>query len=626
MTSSRRTRTRRSSLGDRITHLVLGTSAIAILLVTAVLSAANHAWHKQVAFESLRAQAEIAALNSAAPMGFGDVETAAEVLHGLGTIENVSSATLFKLDGTLFAYYAAGEPQLQHLEPGEADGRLVVVLQVEERSDQLGSMQVVYDLGPLRGQLLRNLLLSALIGAIALGLSALAARKGARLLVRRLERLDQTAAEVSDSRDYSVRAPVEGNDEIAGFTHTFNEMLAQIELQDEQLRASRQEALVASRLKDEFLATLSHELRTPMTPIAGWAQMLPRLAEGHPQVAQASQVIGRNALAMTRIIDDLLDMSRIISGKIRLEVTLFPFAQVLEDAIESVRLAAEARDIAVTREVAPGLLLRGDPHRIGQVLWNLLANAVKFTPPGGTVAVHARVVDGAVRVDVRDSGIGIAPDFVPHVFDRFRQADSSVTRPYGGLGLGLAIARELVELHGGSISASSDGDGQGACFTFTLPLPREWTPAPGDGPGLLAEISAAASPLAGVRVALVEDDADARALVTAILTSHGASVRSAASATEGLALIDSDRPDVLVSDIGMQGQDGYWLAGQLRRRPEDQSRRLPAIALTAFAGEADRERAIAAGFDEHVAKPIDEQALVRAVARSARAAPSGPAV
>jgi CheY-like chemotaxis protein len=324
---------------------------------------------------------------------------------------------------------------------------------------------------------------------------------------------------------------------------------------------------------------------------------------------------------MTRIIDDLLDMSRIISGKIRLEAALFPFAQVLDDAVESVRLAAEAKDIAITRDVDPGLVLRGDAPRIQQVLWNLLANAVKFTPAGGTVAVAVRTVDGFVQVDVRDSGVGIAPDFVPYVFDRFRQADSSVTRPYGGLGLGLAIARELVELHGGRISVASDGEGRGACFSFTLPLPRtQAAPASTDPAQPQALPAPAGAVLAGVRVALVEDDADAHALVTAILTAHGASVRGATSANAGLALIDDECPDVLVSDIGMQGHDGYWLAGQLRRRPEDPARHLPAIALTAFAGEADRERAIAAGFDEHVAKPIDEQVLVRSVARLARRA------
>ena len=626
---------RATSLGDRITQLVLVTSAIAIGLVTVVLSAANHARFKEVAFETSRVQASIAALNSAAPMGFGDVGTATEVLDGLGALGDVHLATLYAPDGTVFARYVDPAAKLaqRRRAAGEdpRDGAYVVVLPVQERDDRLGTLEVVYDLASLRSDLLWNVLRSVGIGLLALSLSAFAARKGARVLVRRLERLDLTARHVAESRDYSVRADVgspgePGADEIAGFTRTFNEMLERIEQQDEALRASRQEALAASRLKDEFLATVSHELRTPMTPISGWAQMLPRFAPDNPRVVEAAQVIGRSATSMNRIIDDLLEMSRIISGKVRLDVGVFALEDVVADAVESVALAAEAKGIAVAVDVERGLRVRGDRHRIQQVLWNLLANAVKFTPAGGTVQVRARTEESVICVDVVDTGAGIDPAFLPFVFDRFRQADSSVTRPHGGLGLGLAIARQLVELHGGEISATSDGPGHGARFSFCLPVPAEQrrdaggeTPPSGAAPG---EPPQAGAPLAGLRVLLVEDDADARALVRAILEAHGAQVDVADSAPRALAMLAEVAPDVLVSDIGMPGHDGHWLVRQVRADAREAIRRMPAVALTAFAGEADRTRALEAGFDAYVSKPIDEAGLVQCLAgyRSAGAA------
>ena len=626
------------TLGDRITRLVILTSAIAILLVTAVLSATSHQRFKDVAFESLRAQASIAAMNSVAPMGFGDVDTAGEVLEGLGSLADVHFATLYTPAGEVFATYADPDAQadLRRRTAGEdpRDGAYVVVLPVREREDRLGTLEVVYDLSTLRAGLLRNLLGSLAIGLLALSLSALAARKGARLLVRRLERLDDTARRIADSNDYSVRADVQGDDEIAGFTRTFNAMLERIEAQDEALRASRQEALAANRLKDEFLATLSHELRTPMTPIAGWAQMLPRLAPDNPRVVEAGQVIGRSAVAMTRIIDDLLEMSRIISGKVRLDVETVAMDAVVADAVESVALAAQAKDIAITVDLEPGLRVRGDRHRLQQVLWNLLANSVKFTPAGGRIVVDARREERVLCVDVRDTGVGIDAAFLPYVFDRFRQADSSITRPHGGLGLGLAIARQLVELHGGEIDVSSEGPGKGACFSICLPLgaePREdgtcaAERAQAAGSGAAPPVAApatspqAAPPLAGMRVLVVDDDADARALVGILLAGHGAQVTDAASAEEALDRLAAGTPDVLVSDIGMPGKDGYWLVGQVRAGDGQRPRRLPALALTAFAGGADRERALEAGFDAYLSKPIDEAELVRCLARLGRLA------
>ena len=613
---------RDASLADRITLLVLLTSASVILLVSAALAASNHVQVRDTTYQSLRTQASLAAINAAAPLAFDDVATAREVVEGFSALPDVSSATLFDNAGAVFTRYAReGFVERMPLDTrtGEhrALGVYVVSLPVGERQDQLGTLQVVYDLAGLRQLLLRNLLWAAGTCVVALLLSALAARSGARLLVRRLEGLDQTAREVSQTRDYSLRAQVKGNDEVARFTETFNEMLGEIQRQDRDLRESRQQALTASRLKDEFLATVSHELRTPMTPITGWAQVLQRIAPDHPQVTDAARVIERSAAAMTRIIDDLLDMSRIISGKVRLHPEDVVLDTVVRDAIAAVQVAADAKRIIVSNAVPGQLSLHADPHRLQQVLWNLLSNAVKFTPAGGVIRIEAVADADHAELRVSDTGPGIAPDFLPYVFDRFRQADSSVTRPHGGLGLGLAIVRQLVELHGGEIHAQSAGLGHGACFTITLPLHAgtvSHTPAIPSSSSLPEEpLGITDIPLTDVRILSVEDHDDAREYLRHVFASQGAEVMSAASAQEALECLKRFQADVLVSDIGMPHQDGYWLIQQVRTHESPSIRRLPAIALTAFAGEVDRRQAMDAGFDAHVPKPATHNSLVEAV-------------
>ena len=613
---------RESSLADRITLLVLLTSATVILLVSAALAASNHVQVRDTTFQSLRTQARLAAIDAAAPLAFGDPDTADEVVNGFSTLPDVSSATLFDNAGTVFARFAReGFVERMPLDTraGEhsALGVFVVSLPVGERQDQLGTLQVVYDLSGLRQLLLRNLLWAAGTCVVALLLSALAARKGARLLVRRLELLDQTARQVSQTRDYSLRAQVKGNDEVARFTETFNEMLGEIQRQDRDLRESRQQALTASRLKDEFLATVSHELRTPMTPITGWAQVLQRIAPDNPQVTDAARVIERSAGAMPRIIDDLLDMSRIISGKIRLHPEQVALDGVVDDSIAAVQVAADAKRIIVSNAVPKGLTLSADPHRLQQVLWNLLSNAVKFTPAGGVVRIEAHAHAEHIELRVSDTGPGIASDFLPYVFDRFRQADSSVTRPHGGLGLGLAIVRQLVELHGGEIEAQSAGLGHGACFTITLPrhagTEARASAIPSSSSLPEEPLGIADIPLTDVRVLSVEDNDDAREYLRHVFASQGAEVMSAASAQEALECLKRFQADVLVSDIGMPHQDGYWLIQQVRAHESPSIRRLPAIALTAFAGEVDGRQAMDAGFDAHVPKPATHDSLVEAV-------------
>jgi signal transduction histidine kinase/CheY-like chemotaxis protein len=384
--------------------------------------------------------------------------------------------------------------------------------------------------------------------------------------------------------------------------------------------AARLEAERHSRMKDEFLATLSHELRTPLNAIMGWTHIMQQRGGTLPaDVQRAVDVIDRNARSQSRLIEDLLDISHIISGKVRLDVQRVHLASVIEAAVEAVRPAADARNIRLQQTLDPlAAPIKGDPNRLQQVVWNLLSNAIKFTPKGGRIQVVLERVNSHLEIAVSDSGIGIDPDFLPHVFDRFRQQESGTTRRVGGLGLGLAIVKELVALHGGEVRAKSPGPGQGASFLITLPLPAVHSAEEPARTHPRAEVEesgpCANTSLAGVRVLVVDDDADGRELVRALLENCEATVTAAGSAAEALAHLQSSPPDVLVTDIGMPTMDGYDLLRQVRQLPPDQGGKVPAIALTAFARSSDRTRALLAGFQIHLAKPIDALELIAAVA------------
>ncbi len=380
-------------------------------------------------------------------------------------------------------------------------------------------------------------------------------------------------------------------------------------------KEARERAERETRMKDEFLATLSHELRTPLNAILGWAGIL-RDSTAPADIAEAVEVIERNARAQTQIIEDLLDMSRIISGNVRLNVQTVDLARLIGAAIESVRPTAAAKGITVTATLdPPAVPIFGDPARLQQVLWNLLTNALKFTDKNGRVHVTLQRVDSQHEIGVIDSGQGITPEFLPHVFDRFRQADASTTRTHRGLGLGLAIVKNLVEIHGGSVSAESDGAGQGATFTVTLPTGTADLQTGGDRSGTSVGLGATAlkCDLAGVRVLAVDDEPDARALVKRILERCGATVEIADSAAEARKLFRQSPPQVLVSDIGMPEEDGYALVRYIRSLKPEEGREVPAIALTAFARPEDRRRAISSGFQMHMAKPVEPAELIAMV-------------
>ena len=379
------------------------------------------------------------------------------------------------------------------------------------------------------------------------------------------------------------------------------------------------QAQEANRIKDEFLATLSHELRTPLTAILGWASMLAEGSLNPHEAERAVAAIGRNARAQKQIVEDVLDVSRIITGRLRLEMRPVELRALVQDSVESVRPAAEAKGVYLSTLLAPEVgAVTADPDRLQQVMWNLLTNAVKFTPAGGRVEVELRRDGERAAVRVGDTGQGIEPDFLPHVFDRFRQADMGTTRQHGGLGLGLSIVRHLVELHGGEVAAESAGRGQGSSFTLRLPLrpaARGETP-PGAGVSKTAPDAAPArsTQLAGTRVLVVEDEEDAHSMLKALLEGCGAAVDAVGSAAAAWEALEGAGFDVLVCDIGMPDEDGYSLVARLRGQGAPGARTTPAVALTAYARDEDRERSLAAGFDAFLPKPVEPAELLAVVA------------
>jgi signal transduction histidine kinase len=536
-------------------------------------------------------------------------------------------------------YDRATDPHLRSRSPGLGDVE-VVIAPLRTKRWLYGILTPESGiLAALSAQAQRNLLFALLTALFAIAV-ALAAARWAALPLRRV---GQTANAIA-AGDIARRVGLDQRDEVGRLAAAFDAMADAMAKKDAELRGyaehleqrvaertaaereARQRAEEANRVKDEFLSTVSHELRTPLHAILGWTFLLGSGGLDAAAAKSAIQTIERSARAQSQIIDDLLDVSRIITGKLLLELRPVHLAQVVQAALEAVRPAAEAKEIQLAAELDPAVAVTGDPNRLQQVVWNLLSNAVKFTPRHGRVEIGLARVASQAEIRVSDTGIGIAPDFLPHVFDRFRQADSSTTRAHGGLGLGLAIARHFVELHGGMVEAASPGPGGGAAFTVRLPVAvlagaaaepasaREADPA-----GIAAKSADAPGALAGLKVLVVDDEAGVREVLPAVLGRYGARVETAASTPEALAALARSRADVLVADIGMPEEDGYALIRQVRALPGDVAE-IPALALTAYASDGDRRRALAAGFAMHLAKPVEPGALAAAVAALARPA------
>jgi PAS domain S-box-containing protein len=437
-----------------------------------------------------------------------------------------------------------------------------------------------------------------------------------------IDRRVETVACHADGHEFPVEVAIArvSADDATVFTGFVRDLTARVQAEREREdllareASARMEAEAANRAKDEFLATLSHELRTPLNAIVGWARMLLEGAMDQQSTRRALEVIDRNAQLQAKLVGDILDVSRIITGGLRLDPLPVDMTSVIGAALDAVRPAAAAKNVRLTSRLSGSAEhVQGDPQRLQQVVWNLLSNAVKFTDAGGTVTID--LTDGPdhhVMIHVCDSGAGIAPDFLPHVFERFRQGDGSASRQHGGLGLGLAIVRHLVELHGGSVRAESPGQGKGATFTVILPSTRSGPPRlPPPKHGDTEQLRA--GPLEGYRVLVVDDQEDARDLMATILAKVGAEVETAASVDDALSLIERTPPDVLLADIGMPGKDGYVLIEEVRRQDARRGARLPAAAVSAYVTERDREKALAAGYDYHVPKPITHTAVISAV-------------
>ena len=430
--------------------------------------------------------------------------------------------------------------------------------------------------------------------------------------------------EMTDGRVFERYSSVQLIDErIVGRVWSFRDISERkrAEAEREQLLVSehqaRERAESEMRIKDEFLATLSHELRTPLNAILGWASIL-RETDNPAEVAEGLEIIERNARSQTQIIEDLLDMSRIISGKIRLDVQRVDLLSVVNAAIESVRPTVAAKGIRLTSVLDPlAGPVSGDPGRLQQILWNLLTNALKFTPKGGRVHVVLERVNSHLEVSVTDTGRGISPDFLPHVFDRFRQAESSTTRGERGLGLGLSIVRNLVELHGGSVRAKSPGLDKGSSFAVVLPMVSAHLENDANRihpRAVSGEILTEKLDLQDVRVLAVDDEADARHLIKRILSGCGAIVETADSGGAAMRILRKSKPAVLIMDVGMPGEDGYMVMQKVRQLAKAEGGAVPAIALTAFARSEDRRRAVLSGFQMHMAKPVEPSELIAMVA------------
>ncbi|MDO9019759.1 MAG: ATP-binding protein [Deltaproteobacteria bacterium] len=430
-------------------------------------------------------------------------------------------------------------------------------------------------------------------------------------------------------RWFDVYASRVGSPELRQLALVFKDITRQKRAEEERERllaaesAARRQAEDASRLKDEFLATVSHELRTPLTSMLGWVQILRAGRVSPDRRDHALATIERNARAQAQLIEDLLDVSRILAGKLRLEVEPVEVRAIVEAALETVRPAADAKAVNLTAALSEGVVM-GDPQRLQQVVWNLLSNAVKFTPRGGRVEVLVARRDSSVDVTVADTGQGIAPEFQAHVFERFRQADGGSTRVHGGLGLGLSIVRQLVEMHGGTVTVASEGEGLGSSFTARLPVsvaPRPSLYPPRSGRDARRADGGATPPeLVGLGVLVVDDDADTREMLRALLEAAGARVRVAPSMVEGLRAFHAERPDVLVSDIGMPDADGHALIRAIRAMPPEAGGAVPAIAVTAYARTQDRADALRSGFDQFIPKPVEPLEFLTVVATLSRRA------
>ena len=597
--------------------MTLASSAAALVLAAAGFLTWDIVQRRREIVADVQVQGRLIADESAAPLFFNDPRVARETLDALEVRPRVEVGCLYTAAGALFEQYVrdAGVrcPASPPAQTRYGFSRFEVVTPVTHERERVGTLYVTRELGDLADRL--EVGAATLLGLLALAIATAFAVAGRiqRAVTAPLLRLADTAATISETRDYSLRATPASKDEIGAVVRAFNDMLDRIAERDAELST-------ANRLKDEFLATLSHELRTPLNAVLGWTRVLRSTKVEAATQERALESIERNARAQARLIEDLLEVSRIVTGRLRLQVRDTDLAAIVTAAAEIVQPAAAAKQIELSVHIGRRpALTAGDPDRLQQVIWNVLSNAVKFTPAGGRIAVRLEQSDGH-RLTVQDTGTGIDPRFMPFIFEAFRQADGSASREHGGLGLGLAIAKQLVELHGGTITARSEGKGAGATFEIYLPsvvaAPHDTSPR-GRGIEPLASESVDATLLRDRHVLVVDDEEDARILLETSLRQYGADVTTASTAAEAFEAIDRRHPDVILSDIGMPHEDGYAFVRRLRARAPSQGGEIPAVAVTAYASDGDRSSSDTAGYQAHVAKPFEPGTLARLVSRLA---------
>ena len=606
---------RDASIRTKVLTLVIIVAGVALVLASAALLTTDYYQYRTDIRQNLATQARMVLENSTAAMSFQDPEAAQETLATLSPNEHIRIGCLYNAGGRLFARFTpdrSSEAQCPANPPVEEyryqSNRVHVVARTSVAGRPAGSVYLESDLQAVSDRARVQVLTATGILGLAMVVALLLTSALRRVISEPIDALGETARLVTTRQDYSLRARKTTGDELGLLVDAFNAMLSQIERAEQERTLLLAREREANRLKDDFLMTLSHELRTPLNAIQGWTRMLITHVIPAEGVDRALEKIERNAQAQSRLVEDLLEVSRFTTGKFRLGRLPIDLVTIINQAIETSRPDAESRGITIERQFdVPSAPLTGDPDRLQQVVWNLLSNAVKFSALNSQVLVGLRANGNDYELRVVDHGVGIGPAFLPYVFEPFRQADATTTRAHGGLGLGLAIVRRIVDLHGGRIEAASGGVGQGATFTVRLPVAGDASGPAASSGGLDRQPDP--HDLAGVRIVVVDDDRDTREILSTILTAAGAQAYEASSVAEALRLSRDVMPEVVVSDIAMPDQDGYTLLRALRT---EFGRSVPriAIALTAQATEADRERALAGGFDRHVAKPFDPLRLV----------------
>jgi hypothetical protein len=607
--------------------LALTVTTVALLAAIVGLTIFDVARFRTTTTEGVRALAMLVADNSSAALAFNDDLAATQLLKPIGNVPTIEFACLYREDGSLFAaferpgYQCPAEPRDLQTWRG-----LDVAVPVVRNGTRFGTVLIERTFADLTSRVTVTLLMGSVILLLSAALAFGLANSLQRIVSRPIVDLAEAAANIGQGDRYEIPAIGAPPDETGQLVRAFEGMVERLLHSNESLRAevderrrmqAERETLLAreretNRLKDEFLAAVSHELRTPLNAILGWTHILGAADLQDETVRKAVAALSRSAQAQNRVIQDLLDVSRIITGKLELTLAPVDLRTVVESVIDLIRPIADDKGVRLDLRLpdAP-CSVYGDYDRLRQVVQNLLSNAVKFTPAQGVVLVRVTEEGAAFNLTVSDTGIGISSRFLPHVFERFRQADASTTRGYGGLGLGLAIVKELIERHGGTVSANSPGPGFGSTFTVTLP---QFAGVPAELPQQSASVADTVPALHGVKVLAVDDNADALEIVTRILHDAGASVQAAGSGAEALSYLREREVDVVLCDLAMPEMDGFEVLHRIRQLEATNGRAKPVFAVSAFASADDRVRCLAAGFNGHMAKPWNAPELIRIVA------------